>query len=150
MLVGIPIGLWVFSFVCDLIFVVTEAPAWNVTARYAIAAGIVGATAAAVPGLIDGLFLRKSPIFRTVLLHVALNLFALLMFAMSLLSRFIETPFSWSMALSALGLLPLALAGWVGGELVFVHGVGVEPPAERQQSSRADAPQLLAKRRSSA
>jgi uncharacterized membrane protein len=134
MLVGIPIGLWVFSFACDLVFLVTKAPAWNVTACYALGGGIVGAAAAAFPGLMDGLYLRKSPIFRTVLLHVALNLFALLMFAMSFLSRLIQTPFSWSLALSVLGLLPLAFGGWLGGELVFVHGVGVEPQADRQHS----------------
>jgi uncharacterized membrane protein len=134
MLVVFPIGLWVFSVLCDLLFVATNAPAWNTTACYALGGGVIGAAVAAFPGMIDGLFLRKSPIFRTVILHVALNLFALLAFSMSLLSRLIEAPFSWSLALSAIGLLPLALGGWYGGELVFVHAVGVEPEAERHQA----------------
>jgi uncharacterized membrane protein len=134
MLVVFPIGLWVFSLLCDLLFVATNAPAWSTTACYALGGGIIGAAVAAFPGMIDGLFLRKSPIFRTVILHVALNLLALLMFSMSLLSRLIEAPFSWSLALSAIGFLPLAVGGWFGGELVFVHAVGVEPQAERHQS----------------
>jgi uncharacterized membrane protein len=134
MLVVFPIGLWVFSVLCDLLFVATNAPAWKTTACYALGGGIIGAAVAAFPGTIDGLFLRKSPIFRTVILHVALNLFALLAFSMSLLSRVIGVPFSWSLALSVIGLLPLAAGGWLGGELVFVHAVGVEPQSERHQS----------------
>jgi len=65
-----------------------------------------------------------------VLLHMALNLFATLMFVMSFLSRSIEAPFSWSLMLSTVGLVPLAFGGWLGGELVFVQGLGVEPQAE--------------------
>jgi len=130
MLVTVPVGLWVFSFLCDLVFVFTKSPAWSTTAYFALGGGVIGATIAAVPGLVDGFFLRKSPIFRTVLLHMALNLFATLVFVMSFLSRSIEAPFSWSLMLSAVGLVPLAIAGWLGGELVFVQGLGVEPQAE--------------------
>jgi uncharacterized membrane protein len=130
MLVTIPIGLWVFSFICDLVFVVTKTPAWSTAAYFALGGGVLGATVAAVPGLVDGLFLRKSPIFRSVLLHMSLALFATLMFVMSLLSRSIEAPFSWSLMLSTVGILALAFAGWLGGELVFVQGLGVEPQAE--------------------
>ena len=130
MLVTVPIGLWVFSFICDLVFVVTKTPAWNTAAYFALGGGVLGAAIAAVPGLVDGLFLRKSPIFRTVLLHMALALLATLIFGMSLLSRSIEAPFSWSLMLSTVGILALAFAGWLGGELVFVQGLGVEPHAE--------------------
>ena len=132
MLVAFPIGLWVFSFVCDLIFLAARAPAWKAAAYFALGGGIVGAVSAAVPGLVDGLFLRKSPIFRTVLTHMVVNLLALMMFVVSLLSRSIEAPFSWSLTLSAIGLVALAIGGWFGGELVFVHGLGVEPPAEHR------------------
>lgn len=128
MLVTVPIGLWVFSFICDLVF--TKTPVWSTTAYFALGGGVLGAAIAAVPGLVDGLFLRRTPIFRTVLLHMALALFATLMFVMSLLSRSIEAPFPWSLMLSTVGILALAFAGWLGGELVFVQGLGVEPQAE--------------------
>jgi uncharacterized membrane protein len=130
MLVTVPIGLWVFSFICDLVFVVTKTPAWSTSAYFALGGGVLGAAVAAVPGLVDGLFLRKSPIFRTVLLHMALAVFATLVFLMSFLSRSIEAPFSWSLMLSTVGILALAFAGWLGGELVFVQGLGVEPQVE--------------------
>jgi uncharacterized membrane protein len=92
-----------------------------------------------VAGLVDGLFLRKSPIVRTVLTHMALNLLALLMFVMSFLARSIEAPFSWSLTLSAIGLVSLAIGGWFGGELVFVHGLGVEPAAEHRHPIQAQS-----------
>jgi uncharacterized membrane protein len=130
MLVTVPIGLWVFSFICDLVFLFTKSPAWSTTAYFALGGGIVGAAIAAIPGLVDGIFLKKSAIFRVVLLHMAVNLLATLMFVLSFLSRSIEASFSWSLALSVLGLVPLALGGWLGGELVFVKGLGVEPQAE--------------------
>jgi len=85
------------------------------------------------------LFLRKSPIVRTVLTHMALNLLALLMFVMSFLARSIEAPFSWSLTLSAIGLVSLAIGGWLGGELVFVHGLGVEPAAEHRHPIQAQS-----------
>src|SRR6476661_2694429 len=54
MLVTIPIGLWIFSFVCDLAFVFGRgAPVWSTVALYTMAGGIVGALAAAVFGFID-------------------------------------------------------------------------------------------------
>jgi uncharacterized membrane protein len=137
MLVGVPVGLWVFSFVCDLVFLFTKYPAWNTAAYFAIGGGVIGAALAAVPGFVDGLFLRKSPIFRTVLLHMALNLFATLMFVMSFLSRSIQAPFSWSLLLSVVGLVPLGFAGWMGGELVFVEGMGVEPQPEGRHGWQA-------------
>jgi uncharacterized membrane protein len=108
---------------------------WNVSAYLALGGGIVGAICAAVPGLVDGVFLRKTQTFRTVLTHMALNVCALLTFVMSFLSRSIQAPFSWSLALSAIGLLPLAIGGWMGGKLVFVQGVGVEPPADHRKES---------------
>ena len=62
MLVPFPIGLWVFSLVCDLIFAFgATSPVWKTVALYSMAGGIIGALAAAVPGLIDLLSLPPEP-----------------------------------------------------------------------------------------
>ena len=53
MLVGLPIGLWVFALVCDVMHAVTGNTAWQIVATYCIGGGIVGAILAAIPGLID-------------------------------------------------------------------------------------------------
>ena len=72
MLITLPIGLWVFSFVCDLFFVFgSGAPVWSTVALYTMAGGIVGALAAAIPGFIDLLSLparakRRSSTWRSI------------------------------------------------------------------------------------
>ena len=54
MLVPIPIGLWIFSLVCDLIAAGGSTnPAWQTVAFYSMGGGIVGALLAAIFGLID-------------------------------------------------------------------------------------------------
>ena len=42
-------------------------------------------------------------------------------------------------AVSVVGLVLLGFAGWLGGELVFVHSMGVKPPraATRESSPRS-------------
>ena len=42
-------------------------------------------------------------------------------------------------ALSALAVVMLSASGWLGGEMVYVHGVGVEAPdLRREPEIRAD------------
>ena len=43
MLVGVPIGLWVFALVCDVMRAATGSSVWQTVAIYCIAGGIVGA-----------------------------------------------------------------------------------------------------------
>jgi uncharacterized membrane protein len=51
MLVALPIGLWIFSLVCDLVFAFGGASEnWRLVAVYTLAGGIIGALLAAVPG----------------------------------------------------------------------------------------------------
>src|SRR3954468_9191117 len=74
MLVPIPIGLWIFSFVCDLFHASgASAEAWTTVALYTMAGGIIGALLAALPGLVDLLSLPEGP-RSTAIKHMALNL----------------------------------------------------------------------------
>ena len=59
-LVALPIGLWIFSMVNDLIFKLGNGPVWNDVAFYTLAGGIVGALLAALPGLIDLLAIENA------------------------------------------------------------------------------------------
>ena len=74
MLVTIPIGLWVFSLICDFVFVANGDSRWAVTAYFTLGGGIIGALIAAVPGLIDLLGLRDSRALRIGTFHLVLNL----------------------------------------------------------------------------
>src|SRR5688572_22724486 len=54
MLIVFPVGLLIFSLVCDLIsLVVTDDSVWATVALYTMVGGFIGALLAAVPGLID-------------------------------------------------------------------------------------------------
>jgi uncharacterized membrane protein len=122
MLVAIPIGLWIFSLVCDLAPLFGAAsPSWPIVALYTLAGGIAGALLAAVPGFIDLLSLA-SPIRRTALIHMGINLTVVALYAVNLWLRLNGTTLVW---LSVLALGLLVVSGWLGGKMVFEHGVGV-------------------------
>ena len=60
MLITFPVGLWIFSLVCDIVFLAgSHAPVWETVAFYSMVGGILGALAAAVPGFIDLLSLKN-------------------------------------------------------------------------------------------
>src|SRR5512141_714123 len=89
MLVTIPIGLWVFSLVCDLIALRSGDPqTWNTVAFYAMVGGVIGALAAAVPGLIDLLSLGDSPVKKTAITHMSINLVIVALFAVNAWTRY--------------------------------------------------------------
>ena len=125
MLVTFPIGLWVFSLVSDIIFYAGGAPVWEDVAFRTMAGGIVGALLAAVPGFIDFLSLSGRP-KKIATYHMALNLSLVVLFAINL---WLRTAGSIYISLSILGVIGLAVSGWLGGELVYVHGAAVEPRA---------------------
>ena len=127
MLVSIPIGLWIFSLVCDIARVAGSAdPAWPTVAFYTMAGGVVGALLAAVPGLIDLLSLPAGP-RKTALAHMTINLTVVGLYVINLWMRWsnpsqLEIPF-W-LSLVAIGLL--VISGWLGGKMVYEHGVAVD------------------------
>ena len=43
MLVGFPIGLWVFALVCDVVHAVSGSAVWQTVATFCVAGGIAGA-----------------------------------------------------------------------------------------------------------
>lgn len=129
MLVPIPIGLWVFSLVCDLVAAGGSTnPAWPTVALYTLAGGIVGALLAALPGLIDLLSLPPGP-RRTALIHMSINLTVVALYAINLWLRLNSSERSaaalW-LSIIAIGLL--VVSGWLGGKMVYELGVAVQTP----------------------
>jgi uncharacterized membrane protein len=132
MLVVFPIGLWVFSLLSDLILVLGSGSIiWNDVAFYAMAGGLVGALLAAVPGLIDFLSLAEPRVKKIGTWHLILNLLAVAGFAVNLWLRTRAAPGAGlPIALSVIGIVLIGVSGWLGGEMVYVHGVAVEPQRE--------------------
>ena len=90
--------------------------------------GIVGALAAAVPGLIDLLSLPAGP-RSTAIKHMAINLTVVALYVINFWMR-MQAPDApgklvW-LSLIALGLL--VVSGWLGGKMVYEHGVAVDTP----------------------
>src|SRR4051794_31438065 len=87
MLVPIPIGLWIFSLVCDLVYAFGwGGDVWRTVAFYNMVAGVIGALIAAIPGLIDMLSLPARP-KRTAMVHMALNLTIVALYVVNIVVR---------------------------------------------------------------
>jgi len=128
MLVAIPIGLWIFSLICDLVYRFGAGnPNWQVVAWYTLVGGILGALVAAVPGFIDMLSLPWHT-KRIALIHMSINLTVVALYVVNAYIRKrsggVSDATIW---LSFLSVAMLAVSGWLGGNLVYVHGVAVDP-----------------------
>ena len=128
MLVPFPIALWIFSLASDVVYGLGwGGPVWSDMAFYTMAGGILGGLAAAVPGLIDYLSLSEPVTTKIARTHMIVNLAIVAIFCVDLWLRMTASPGAGlPIALSVLGVMLLGLSGWLGGELVYVHGVGVE------------------------
>jgi uncharacterized membrane protein len=140
MLVPLPIGLWLFSFACDVIALFAANPGtWKTVALYTMVGGIVGALAAAVFGLIDLLSL-PADIRRTGLTHMTINLVVVALFAVDAWLR-IARPDSTGggstvVWMSLVAIVLLAVSGWLGGKMVYLHGVAVDTETICQTPTR--------------
>jgi uncharacterized membrane protein len=136
MLVPLPIGLFTGALVFDLLHVGTGQPGWGLVAFWVIAAGLVGALLAAVPGLIDYSGLR-GPARRIATWHLAMNLTLVGLFALNLWLRTgpgqapIGPGLGIPLALTIVGVALMFASGWLGGEMVYRHRVGVEEAGGR-------------------
>ena len=101
---------------------------WKVVALYTIAGGVVGALLAAVPGFIDFFSIYDRRVGRIALAHMMLNLLAVALFAASFYLRLVSPLGSPPVLVSLVGLIVIGISGWLGGELVYVHQMGVGKP----------------------
>jgi uncharacterized membrane protein len=133
MLVTIPIGLWVFSLVCDIVFASTGDGRWEITAYFTLGGGIVGALLAAVPGLLDFLGLHEPRERRVAAAHLALNLAIVAVQAVNFWLRGqVSIGPALPMLISVVAVAALVVSGWLGGQLVHVLGVTQPHHGERE------------------
>jgi uncharacterized membrane protein len=138
MLVALPIGLWVFSLVSDLIGLAWESPTWKSVALYTMV--IIGALLAAIPGFIDWFSLGTARVQRLGTIHMVLNLILVALFTSNAWLRLASTvPDAIPLTLSIVGVLILGVSGWLGGEMVYVHRVGVAPATSNASSRTRQA-----------
>ena len=139
MLVVFPIGLWVFSLVSDFVFLLGNNLLWADIAFYAMLGGFIGALLAAVPGLIDMYSIADPQVGKLAWNHMLLNLTAAAIFGLNLCLRILlQADALFPILLSVIGVGVLAIAGWLGGELAYVHGVGVQPHRNNVESDTTE------------
>ena len=136
MLIVFPIALWIFSLICDVIYHAGPHNVfWKGVAFYTMVAGVAGALLAAVPGFIDYLSLRDRRVKRIATTHMVLNLIVVALFLFNLGVRYNASPDNefFGVVLSVLAIAILAVSGWLGGSLVYVHGVAVNVSTEEHR-----------------
>jgi uncharacterized membrane protein len=145
MLVAIPIGLWVFSIVADLCdrFGWGQG-AWDDVAFYTIGGGIVGALIAAIPGFMDFRTITDARAGKVAFTHMLVNLVAVAVFAVSFGLRWAGSTGALPLLISLIGLVVLGVGGWLGGELVFVHSMGVNQPRSTARQKPSDSKRRIA------
>ena len=135
MLIPLPIGLWVFSLVSDIIFKAGWGGAvWHDVAFYTMAGGIVGALLAALPGFADLTALDNPRTKSIALWHMSINLLAVVVYAVNLWLRTKSPPeANLPVVLSVAGIILICISGWLGGEMVYVRGVAVRQPPDQSR-----------------
>lgn len=128
LLVTVPIGAWVAAVIFDIVAFAGDDPAAFTTgARWLYGIGVVAAVVAAVFGLLD--FTRLTPgtrVRRIATIHLVLNLVAVAIFTAAWLVHVGgDDPSAVGLVLGLIGLCGLSVSGFLGGELVYRHGVRV-------------------------
>jgi uncharacterized membrane protein len=139
MLITFPVALWIFSLFADaMVLLGWGSPIWSNVAFYSMVGGLIGALAAALPGYLDYRSLTSLPAATIAWWHMVINLTIVTLYVINLLIRLSSEPGAlFPMILSLLGVGLLGISGWLGGELVYVQGIAVEP-SSRNPTVRRD------------
>ena len=147
MLIVFPVGLLATAVIFDIIYLVTRNPTLATVSFYMIAAGAAGGLLAAIFGFIDWLALPPSRAKTIGGWHGIGNVVSVVLFAVSWLLRGNNANFvpgGLALLLSFAGIALALVTAWIGGELVYRLGVGVDPGAN------VNAPNSLTERSASA
>ena len=144
MLIVFPLGLLATSVVFDVLHSIFRRPVLAIVSFYMIVSGVVGGLFAAIFGLMDWLALpRNSRAKRIGAWHGVGNLVIVVLYAISAWLRGRNTNFMpdrWAKLLSLTGSGLALITAWIGGELVYRLGVGVDPGANVNAPSSLTEP----------
>ena len=136
-LVHFPVAGWSLATIVDIASPWLGEPAWRFAAVL-MAVGCVAALAAMAAGLWEFAKLRDgNPALPVANRHMLFALAAFCAYATSLFLRYqqhaLHAPAMPALAASIVGFVLLGVTGWLGGQLVYGHGVGV---ANKNDSSQ--------------
>ena len=128
MLVPFPIATLVGAFVTDLLFLYFGAPGFANASKWLLAFGIATGLLAAVFGFIDFMGSDRIRQLGIALQHMIANVSAVVVAIINLAIRLGDETAnveSLGVYLSGVTVLILLFSGWRGGDLVYIHRVGV-------------------------
>lgn len=131
-LVHFPIGLWLAAVLWDVVGGWRPAdPLWWQMSYWCLALGLAAALPAIATGFVEFLALRPDePAIGTATAHMMAMALAAALFGASWVLRAKTgaemAPTAWALSLSFVGAAVLAVGGWLGGTLVYRHGLGRE------------------------
>lgn len=135
MLVMFPTALFPLLVIFDVLYLALgDATFWTI-GFWGAALGILTTLAAMVPGTIDMAAIpERTRAHRTGLYHAIVGTLVLLLYAGAVALRWpagsAPDAVGLAMGLDVLGLLAVSAQGWLGGELVYRHHLGVLSPVE--------------------
>ncbi|MER2512400.1 MAG: DUF2231 domain-containing protein [Nitrosomonas ureae] len=130
MLVHFPIATWFLATIADITSLFTnEQVGW--VAGVLLVIGTITALLAMMTGLLElGKIDQQSPALKIANQHMILIMISWSFYAVSLFLRLngtqLEQPGLMAISFSIIGLIFLCSAGWMGGKLVYEHGVGIK------------------------
>lgn len=152
MLSDFPMAFLLASVPLDVIAIVRGTAVWWSVSFWTVVVGAIAAVPTACVGLIDYARIPGGPAAKAATIHMLVNLTAVLCFGIDLLVRGGASPpqgrvLVAAVALDVIGTSFLIVGGWYGGELAYVHGVGVDlnvaaaerPPASLDGRAQGEA-----------
>jgi uncharacterized membrane protein len=140
MLVVVPIGLFAWALISDFVYLGTDKDQmWYDIAFWTGIAAIISALVAALPGLGDYLSVASKSDSRNIAtVHMALNVVVVLLYAAAMLLMLDNNAtdggqLATVIVLHAVGVGLLLVSGWLGGEMVYRHHIGVLADSESDE-----------------
>lgn len=134
LMVAVPIGLFIWTFVADLTYLATDKNAmWYDISLYSGIAAVITALAAALPGFGDYFTVAlKTKAAAMSTAHMLLNLVVVALFGGAILMQMDNgaltgTDLTVVIALHGIGVVLLGISGALGGEMVYRQHLAVIP-----------------------
>ena len=128
-LVAFPIAFFVGTFIFDILGVIYNNESLYGVAYYMQVCGIIGALLAAIPGAVD--YFKTVPpnssAKKRATKHALLNITNLVLFLIAWILKGNNINPYVILVLELIGIILLAIAGWLGGTLVYRNKIGVDP-----------------------
>ena len=136
-LTDLPIGCFTLAFLWNIVALLANRQPWYAMTFWALLTGIVLVIPTALVGLMDytKVMERKHPGRTTATLHLIANVSATIFFLLSLILRggpgTLGGPArAGTFVLALVGIGILSVGGYLGGHLVYHHGIGVPPDGD--------------------